>query len=85
MTLALHGDGEKAISVLGKLLTMSLTPVSILGIFFLVVFGAHLGLGEYWKCYWLIWNINNLVSILSKMLMVSIKLLDVNIIIRVTD
>ena len=49
------------------------------GYFSPAVFRANLGLGEYWKSYWLIQMINNLqLGVLSKMLIVFIKMLDVN-------
>lgn len=49
------------------------------GYFSPAVFGANLGLGEYWKSYCLIQTINNLqLGVLSKMLIVFSKMLDVN-------
>lgn len=62
MNLALSGNGKEATWAvsLGNWYDLETSPYWVVFFFSPAVFVAHLGLGEYWKTYWLIQIINNL-------------------------
>lgn len=62
MNLALSGNGKEATWAvsLGNWCDLETSPYWFIIFIFPAVFGAHLGLGEYWKSYWLIQIIKSL-------------------------